>query len=56
MALEDIEYINFTLNQPDTQWEIWDKVNNDFAIFYASLATLEAEFPEILVVDGGEIT
>lgn len=56
MALEDIEYVNYTLNTPDTQWEIWDKVNADFSIFYTALTALESEMINLETVDGGDIT
>ena len=54
MAFEP-ELINYTLQNPDTMWEIWEKVNINFLGLYQDAAGYEADVADLTLVDGGDL-
>ena len=54
MAYEP-ELINYTLQNPDTVWEIWEKVNVNFLGLYQDAANYEQTTADLSLVDGGSL-
>jgi len=49
----ELSYINFSFNSPDTIWDIYAKVNNNFDTISSVIS--ELEIPATAAIDGGDL-